>query len=168
MNRYSMLMFAALAAGSALYAQPASEVKASYTGVKNNLMKMAEKMPADQYGFKAAPEIRSFAAEVAHVVDSQNRTCAAVSGATAPASAASMTTKDDLVAALKASFELCDAAFNSLTDEDGAKMINVGRGQRSKNAVLWGVVSHDNEQYGYMAVYLRIKGIIPPSSEARQ
>ena len=46
-------------------------------------------------------------------------------------------------------------------------MITLGRGQRSKLAALWGIVAHDNEVYGAMGVYMRLKGVVPPSSEGR-
>jgi hypothetical protein len=167
MNRYSMMMLAATLAGSMLHAQPATEIKNAYNGIKTNLTKAAEKMPEDQYGFKASPDIRTFGQLIGHVADVQGRICATVAGSTPPASAGSMTSKADLVGALKASFDVCDGVFNSLADEDATKMITVGRGQRSKGGALWGLVVHSNEEYGYLAVYMRLKGIVPPSSEPR-
>lgn len=43
----------------------------------------------------------------------------------------------------------------------------MGQRQRSRLGLLAGMVSHSNEEYGYMAVYLRLKGVVPPSSERR-
>lgn len=156
-----------LLAGSALHAQtPAAELKAFYNGIKTNLTKAAEKMPEDGYSFKASPDVRTFGALIAHVADSQGRTCAAVGGGTAPPSAGTKTAKADLVAALKASFDICDGVFNSLTDEDATKTIAMGRGgQRTKIGALWGIMAHSDEEYGYLAVYMRLKNIVPPSSE---
>ncbi|MBX3279693.1 MAG: DinB family protein [Acidobacteria bacterium] len=144
-----------------------TELRQMYTGVKNNLTRMAEKMPEENYDFKAAPEIRSFGQLVAHVADSQARTCSAVNGEPKAVNAASKTTKADLVAALKESFAICDAAFSGLTDAKAGEMVTMGQRQRSRLGALAGVVSHSNEEYGYMAVYLRLKGIVPPSSEPR-
>ena len=64
----------------------------------------------------------------------------------------------------------CDTVFNSLTDADAMKMITAGRGgPRLKQAVLQGtVLEHSQELYGYMAVYLRLKGIVPPSSSQNE
>jgi hypothetical protein len=165
-NRYFLLTLS-LCAASALHAQaPAAELKAFYTGVKGNLMKAAEKMPDDAYSFKASPDIRTFGALISHIADSQGRTCAAVGGGTAPPSSASKTSKEDLVAALKASFEVCDGVINSLTDEDAAKTVSMGRGgQRTKLGALWGIMAHSDEEYGYLAVYMRLKNVVPPSSE---
>jgi hypothetical protein len=170
-NRYSVLLLAATLACSLLSAQGANplstEAKQSYTGIKNNLISMAEKMPEEHYSFKPTPEIRSFGQLVGHVADAQARGCSAVTGDSKAVNAASRTTKTELVAALKDSFAICDTAFDSLTDTTANEMIKTPRGQRSKLSTLWGTVSHSNEEYGYMAVYLRLKNIVPPSSERR-
>ena len=165
-------MTTALLAGGTILAQaPTTEpaaLKGAYNNIKTNLTKAAEKMPDDQYGFKASPDIRTFGALIAHIADAQGRTCAAVAGSTPPESAGSKTAKADLVAALKASFDICDGVMNSLSDDDASKTVSVGRGgPRSKFAVLWGNIVHSNEEYGYLAVYMRLKGIVPPSSEPR-
>lgn len=170
MNRY-FIMIVAIAGACDLQAQSANplstEAKQAYTGIKNNLSKMAEKMPEEQYGFKPTPEIRTFGQLVAHVADAQARNCSAVNGEAKAINAASKTSKADLVAALKESFAICDAAYDSLTDADAAAMIKTARGQRSKLGTLVGNTTHSNEEYGYMAVYLRLKGVVPPSSEGR-
>jgi uncharacterized damage-inducible protein DinB len=144
-----------------------AEAKQSYTGIKNNLTKMAEKMPEEHYAFKPVPEIRSFGQLVAHVADSQARTCSMVNGEAKAVNAAQKTTKADLVAALKESFAMCDAAFDALTDAKAVEMIRMGQRQRTRLGALAAMSSHSNEEYGYMAVYLRLKGIVPPSSEGR-
>lgn len=172
MNRYAALLsVVALAGFSSVRAQNANplstELKQMYTGVKNNLTKMAEKMPEENYSFKPTVDIRSFGELIAHVADSQTRTCSAVNGEMKNPNAASKTSKADLVAALKESFTLCDAAVDSLTDAGAAQMIKTARGERSKLGALAGLVSHSNEEYGYMAVYMRLKGVVPPSSERR-
>jgi uncharacterized damage-inducible protein DinB len=183
MSRYSTIILAAafVAVASistfAQQAQPAApaqsanpmsaDLKAMYTGVKNNHIKMAEKMPEEHYGFKATAEIRTFGQLVAHVADSQARSCSAVNGEQKAVNAGSKTTKADLVAALKESYAICDKAIDSLTDAKAGETIQMGQRQSSKLGVLARMVSHSNEEYGYMAVYLRLKGIVPPSSEGR-
>ena len=144
-----------------------AEAKQNYTIVKNNLVRAAEKMPEAHYGFKPVGEIRSFAEAVAHVADSQARSCALVNGDTKTVDAASKKTKSDLIAALQASYAMCDAAFDALTDATAGQMVRLGQStrERSKFGLLFGMTSHSNEQYGYMAVYMRLKGIVPPSTE---
>ena len=189
MNRYSTIILAAVfviaasvnalaqqasTAGSTQSASPAqnanpmsTELKQMYTNVKNNHIKMAEKMPEEHYGFKATADIRSFGQLVAHVADSQARTCSAVNGEQKAVDAGSKTTKADLVAALKESYAICDKAIDSMTDAKAGEMVSMGQRQRSKLGMLAGMVSHSNEEYGYMAVYMRLKSIVPPSSEGR-
>ncbi len=171
MNRYLTMLLAGALAGACAQAQNANpligEAKQAYTAIKNNLQKMAEKMPEENYSFKPTPDVRTFGQLVGHVADAQTRTCAGVKGEQKPANAGSKTSKADLVAALKESFADCDSAFDSLTDANAAEMVKAGRGQRSKLGALVGVTTHSNEEYGYMAVYMRLKGVVPPSSEGR-
>lgn len=172
MNRYSIVLAVAVFTGAfSVQAQSAnpmsSELKQMYTGVKNNLTKMAEKMPEEDYSFKPTPDIRTFGQLVAHVADSVARTCSAVNGESKSVNAASKTSKADLVAALKEGFAMCDTAYDSLTDAAASQMVKLGRAERTKIAALAGNVSHANEEYGYMAVYMRLKGVVPPSSEGR-
>ena len=145
-----------------------TELKQAYTGIKNNLTRAAEKMPEENYGFKASDEVRPFGQLIAHVADSQMRLCSAAKGEQKTPNAAGKTSKADLVAALKESFEYCDGAYDSLTDASAAQMVSVFKGQRSRLSALWGNVSHDNEMYGTIAVYMRLKGVVPPSSEPRR
>ena len=173
MKRYSILLaaLAAIIASSTVYAQTANplstEVKTSYTNIKNFYLKAADKMPEDQYGFKPAPEVQTFGQRIAHIADANARTCGVLKGEQKNLGAAAKTSKADLVAALKESFAYCDGVYDSLTDAEALKMISTPRGERSRLAALWGVVVHSNEVYGAMGVYMRLKGIVPPSSEGR-
>src|SRR5216683_6441759 len=131
MTRPSLILI--LAATSVLQAQTANplstEAKQAYATIKNNLVKMAEKMPEENYSFKATPEVRTFGQLIGHVADSQMRTCAAVKGEQKSANASSKTAKADLVAALQESIAECDSAFASLTDATATEMIQTPRGQ---------------------------------------
>lgn len=172
MNRTSSkLTLAAVACACAMEAQSANplvaESKQAYTAIKTNLLKAAEKMPAEAYDFKPVPEIRSFGQLIAHIADSQTRNCTAVKGETKAATAASKTKKEDLVAALKDSIADCDAAWETVTDASALEMVKFRNGQRSRLGILIYTTGHNNEEYGYLAVYLRLKGVVPPSSEGR-
>src|SRR5260370_16296502 len=80
-------------------------------------------MPEENYSFKAVPEVRPFGHLVAHVADSQMRGCAAVKGEKVSPDAASKTSKADLVAALKASFDYCDGAYDSLPHATATQLV---------------------------------------------
>ena len=170
MNRSLLMISAAsLACGCALQAQTtnplSTEAKQAYTSVKNNLMKSAEKMPEENYGFKPSPEMRSFAEVLGHVAESQMRSCSAALGEQKSVNAMGKSSKADVTAALKTAFDECDKAYDALTDASATEMVKSYRGDRPKLGALMGNVSHDNEQYGILTVYMRLKGVIPPSSE---
>lgn len=168
MNRFSMMMLLGAFAAAALYAQSnpfSAEVKANYNSIKNNLMKAADKMPESDYDFKPTQAIRSFGQEVAHVAEAQMGICGTAMGEQKKSDAGQKTSKSDLVIALKESFDFCDKAYEALNDTDGAQTVRMFGRERTKLGVLDFNVIHNNEMYGAMAVYLRLKDIVPPSSE---
>jgi DinB family protein len=155
-------------AGAPTATGPVAEVQRAYAGQMNNILKAAEKMPADQYQYKPTPEVRTFARVVNHVTEAQARSCG-VANHTAPAdmvkTPSDTADKDAIIAGLKASFAECDKAFAATTDANFTEMYTAGQGKRSRAGLMWGTVSHDNEQYSTLAMYLRLKGLVPPSSE---
>jgi hypothetical protein len=138
-----------------------SETRGAYNSVKGYLTRAAAAMPEENYNFKPTPDIRTFGALLGHIADHHMNYCSTARGAHKQGDAASKTTKADLVAALAASFEECDAAWDSVTDANATQMM----GQRSKLGTLILDVIHSNEEYGYMAIYFRLKGIVPPSTD---
>jgi len=145
----------------------AATAKAAYGRIKTNYIKAAEKMPEENYSFKPADGVETFGQRVAHIADPQMATCSTLNGERKMGAAKSKTAKADLVAALKESFEACDKAFDALTDANALEAVSAGRGQQPRIAVLYGLIVHANEVYGAMGVYMRLKGIVPPSSEGR-
>ena len=144
-----------------------SELKQFYTVRKGDLMKAADRMPADAYDFKPTPDVRTFGQLIAHIADAQMSFCSGAKGKPSRLNAASKTSKSDLVAALKASFDECDGVFDTTTDAIATQMIKSGDTEHSKFWALLYATLHDNEEYGYLAVYLRLKELIPPSTNAR-
>ena len=155
------------AQGMALPPGIAAEIKQVYSSVKTNVMGAANAMPEANYSFAPVPEEMTFGAWVAHVADSQTGICSTLNGQTKRGDAATKTSKAELVAALKASFDECDIAYNALTDANATELVAYGRGQNSRAGRLGYNSSHDQECYGSMAVYMRIKGVVPPSTAAR-
>jgi len=147
---------------------PAAEVQRGYAAVKVNILKAATEMPDDAYTYKPEPDIRTFARVVNHVSEVQLRICGSVNHKDAadlfkvPAETAD---KAAIVEALKASFTECDKAYGSATDANLTEIFTLGKASRSRVGALWGNVSHDNEQYATLALYMRLKGLVPPSSE---
>lgn len=167
MKRYAVLALALTGLVNAQTPAHNGEIKAVWGTLKNNLQKMVDAMPEEQYGFKPVPEIRSFGELVAHVADVQNLFCSNVTGKPRPESVAKKTSKADLAAAMKDSIAGCDAAWESLTDANAGESVGRGGQARSRLATLEYNTIYSSEEYGYMAVYLRLKGIVPPSSAGR-
>jgi hypothetical protein len=176
MNRFATMTLAA-ACACAVYGQGgrggggpvtlASNIKQSYTQIKNNIMAAADQMPESGYGFLPEGEPRSFAGWVGHVADVQANQCGQL-GTPLQLGAAQMTTKADLAAALKKSFDACDAVFDAVTDDNVmAPVAGRGGGMQPKAVALYGMIVHSNECYGAMAVYMRLQKLTPPSSAGR-
>lgn len=140
-----------------------------YQNLQRNLLEAAEKMPEASYGFKPTPDVRPFGQLVAHVALSQFGTCAGLKGE--PASPRkndkedAARTKTELIALLKESTAYCDPVLTSLKDEEMTALVKAGQNQVAKGLFLAGTNTHGNEMYGTMAVYLRLKGIVPPTTE---
>ena len=170
-----MTLSIAITGAGALWAQSNSlsaDVKRDYKGVRDYFIRAAEKMPEADYGFKPSPDVRSFGQQVAHVADDQYNLCAPAKGETRKAAYTeienTLSKKADLVAALKQAFAYCDGAYDALTDASGAEIFKSGQMGRTKFEMLNWNLWHTWEHYGNVVVYLRMKGLVPPSSEGMQ
>jgi uncharacterized damage-inducible protein DinB len=142
------------------------ETKGLYTSVKGYILKSAEKMPEANYSFKPSPDVRDFGAILGHLADDQYFFCSAAKGETKETKIEKeVTSKAALIEELKKAFAYCDSSYDSLTDANSAMMMKFGKGQRTMSGILNFNVAHDFEHYGNIITYLRIKSLIPPSSE---
>ena len=143
-----------------------------YATLKRNLMGSAEKMPAEHFTFRPTPEVRTYAQLFAHTIDTQYFYCNALKGGPSPVAGKdlekSVTDKAGVVQMVKDGFAYCDDVFANLTDEKAAAMITMGAAPNTRQVAagtrLTMVVVHGNEHYGNLVTYMRIKGIVPPSS----
>ena len=149
-----------------------NEARFNWTVVRTNLLKMAEKMPAEFYSYRPTPEIETFARRVAHIAGANLSVCTGLlTNTVQPMSRVTATSKPDLAALLNQATNACDKAFDATTDKNAFEQVSSRMGgpyppepTRSRLGTLNNMVRHSNEVYGYMAVYLRLKGIVPPSS----
>jgi uncharacterized damage-inducible protein DinB len=141
--------------------------KFGYAQVKNILLRSAEKMPEENYNFKPTDGVRSFGQIVGHVADSQYFFCSIVLGEKNPTLKIEQTktSKTDLIAALKDAFAYCDKAYDGMTDASATQMVKLMGMDLPKLGVLMGNSMHSGEHYGNLVTYLRMKNIVPPSSE---
>src|SRR5260370_25798099 len=173
MNRSTCLVLGVgLITGCGLRGQSnplSADVKSDYTRIRDYVIKSAEKMSEANYSFLPTPEVRTFGQIIAHIADDQYNICSMAKGETRPAAYSeienTLSSKADLVAALKQAFAYCDGAYDSMTDAAAAEMVTYGKMRRPKLGVLSYNTWHTWEDYGSIVEYMRIKGIIPPSSE---
>jgi uncharacterized damage-inducible protein DinB len=156
------------AAPASAQANPLSAFnKVVYGGVKNILLRTAEKVPEENYNFKPTDAVRRFGQIVGHVADAQYIFCSIVLGEKNPAPKIEQTksSKADLIAALKDAFAYCDKAYDGLTDASATQMVQLFGGDTPKLGALTANNMHTMEHYGNLVTYMRLKNIVPPTSE---
>ena len=139
----------------------------AYGYLKDVLLRSAEKMPEENYNFKPTEAVRSFGQILGHVADSNYFFCSIVLGEKNPSLKIEKTkaSKADLIASLKDAFTYCDKAYNGMTDASGSETVKLFGGDTRKRDVLTVNNMHSIEHYGNIVTYLRLKNIVPPSSE---
>ena len=144
--------------------------KVFYGMVAHNVLAAAEKMPEENYSFKPTPDVRSFGQLVGHTADAQFGFCSALATDKPPAMDVekTKTSKADLVQALKDGIAYCDKAYGAMTDEQAPALVPMMGRQMPKLTVLTINTAHLDEHYGNMVTYMRLKGLVPPSSEPRK
>ena len=181
MKTLCCLAFGLLAASPAFAQAPPAQapqkislavgLQRSYENIKRNLTEMAAKMPDADYGYQPTKEVRTYGQLFGHVANSQFNTCSALKGEANPNQGndnEKKATKAEFVKALNDSFAYCDAAFSALTDANATELIKQGQNEVARASAAANLIAHSNEMYGTGAVYMRLKGMVPPSTERQQ
>jgi len=171
MKTMLQLCFAA-SLGCSLFAQTASNPlvsseKGLYDFLVANVVHAAEKMPEENYSFKPTPEVRSFGQIAAHAADANFMFCSIAIGEKNPSPGVekTKTSKADIVQGLNDAVAYCNKAFDGLTDAKAAEMVKLFGHDLTRLSVMSLNSAHADEHYGNMVTYMRIKGLVPPSSE---
>lgn len=167
------------AAGSTMSAQGgggspvASSIRELWDGAKRNLVGSAKTMPEDKFGYRPVNTVRTYGEILAHVAGANFVFCSAARGQASPhaedAFEKSAKTRAQIVKALEDSIAYCDAAYAGLTDRSAGEQVNApfGDGKTTRAAALMGNTGHVQEHYGNLVTYLRMNGLVPPSSAPR-
>jgi uncharacterized damage-inducible protein DinB len=179
-NRFALMTVVLLAAGSLAAAQsmpaksPARPIvdglSALFTGIERPVMATAESAPESVYAYKATPEVRSFGQILAHIADAQLALCDGMQGGNVNLKDTfekTATTKPAILSALRETFAGCKTVIAGLSDQDAARLVPFGQTPSSIATLLAFTISHGNEHYGNLVTYMRLNGIVPPSSRAR-
>jgi uncharacterized damage-inducible protein DinB len=173
--KLSPLIVAALLAtvSSAAFAQPANPLtangKVQLAALTGFVIRSAEKVPEDFYAFRPTPEVRSMGQLYGHVADALFAMCATAAGSKPPRTGIEKTVsaKPELVAALKEGVSYCNTVFDGMTDQKGVETVPFYFGPTPRLSVLYFTVTHTYEHYGNLVTYMRLKNIVPPSSESK-
>jgi len=141
--------------------------KRFYEGMKTIILASAEKMPEKDYNFKPTEAVRSYGQILGHVADEEYGFCSIVLGEKNPKPGIekTKTSKADLIAALKESFSYCDKVYNGLTDASAGQMVKFHGKDTTKLGVLTANFAHTMLHYGNLVTYMRLKNIVPPTSD---
>ena len=144
-----------------------ASIKGTFDLVKGNILKAAALVPDDMYAFKPTPDVRSMGALFAHIADANFMICAAASGdkPTMSGIEKEKTVKKDVMAALEASFTFCESSFTGMTGARANETVKFFLpGTHTRLGILAFNNAHDFEHYGNVVTYMRLKGMVPPSS----
>jgi uncharacterized damage-inducible protein DinB len=141
--------------------------KRNYQRTQGILLRSAEKMPEENYSFKPVDTVRSYGQIIGHLADAQYLFCSTASGDKNPGLniEKTKTSKADLIAALKDGFAYCDKVYDAMTDAIAIQTVKFFGNDAPKYAALTVNIAHNMEHYGNLVTYMRIKGIVPPTSE---
>jgi uncharacterized damage-inducible protein DinB len=148
----------------------ATYLQGQYATLKRNITGSVDKMPAEHFSFKPVPEVMSYAEMLTHIVETQYGYCSTVKGATNPGASLNFKVTDKVAVGqlVKDSFAYCDDAFAAVTNENALEMLTRGSAPNQRQLArvnqLTQLIVHGNEHYGNLVTYMRIKGIVPPSS----
>jgi len=137
--------------------------------VKGNIVKSAEQMSEENYSFKPTPDVRSFGQLLGHIANANYMICSRATGAASPSQddiEKTKTSKADLQKAVDESFAFCEAQFDALSGDKAAEMVDFFGGMKqTRLGILQFNTAHDFEHYGNIVTYMRLKGMVPPSSQ---
>ena len=168
----ALALFAApVFTGAQAPANPVSEsIRDSWNGAKQNLLGSARVMPDDKFNFRPVATVRTYGQILAHVAGANYLFCAAARGEKSPhtedAFEKTATTKAQIIKAVEDSIKYCDVAYAALTDRSAGELVSApfGSAKSPRAAALMGNTGHVQEHYGNLVTYLRINGLVPPSS----
>lgn len=141
--------------------------KAQFRLVRGYIARAAEKVPEDLYGFRPTPDVRTMGEIFGHIADGYMEMCSTAGGGKPPRAniEKTVTGKANLVKALADGVAYCDEVFAAMNDRKGTETVPFYFGQTPRVSVLYFAVTHAYEHYGNLVTYMRLKNIVPPSSE---
>ena len=166
----AFLLCSAILAGQSTSKNPLVDTsKGIYAVAKNDILKSADKIPDNLWSYQPTPQVRTIGQLFAHVADGQYEFCGAALQDTNAAKDIEKTvkTKEQIIAAVKTAFAYCDAAYAKMTDAGATEVVPFFGRQSTRLGIMDFNIAHTMEHYGNLVTYMRLKNIVPPSSETQ-
>jgi uncharacterized damage-inducible protein DinB len=163
------LLFAVMASAQEMPNPLTTVSKNIFTISKNDILRSADKIPENLWSYQPTKEVRTVAQMFAHVADSQYEFCGVAAEGKSVSKDIEKTkkTRPEIMAALKEAFAYCDDTYAKMTDANAAEMATFFNMKITKLGAMDFNTAHNMEHYGNLVTYMRINGIVPPSSEPR-
>ena len=149
-----------------------ASLKAIHDITADFVLATAEMMDEDMYAYRPTVSVRTAGQQLAHIANAQFGICSAAAGEQSPAEGnyeEIATTREEIHAAVKASFDYCEKVYNEMTEERLAEVMPFFGGERRQDMTVSAILSfnatHTYEHYGNLTTYLRMNGMVPPSSQ---
>jgi len=123
---------------------------------------VAQAMPPGDYGFRPHPDSMTFGELMSHIATTNYQFCAGLNDS-APPSLPSPSEKDAVVKFLSDSFDYCSGVISNLTAAQSDNVHSSPDGKLPGREVLLAMYIHVAHHRGQAEIYLRDKGIRPPS-----
>lgn len=142
-------------------------IKSMFDIVKGHLTKTADQASDELYGFKPTADVRSLGQMLGHVANANYMICSLAAGEKSPAAgnAEQLTSKADIQKALAGSFAYCDSVWSKIEGEKGSEPVEIFGMKHTRASAMALNSAHDWEHYGNLVTYMRLKGMVPPSSQ---
>ena len=146
------------------------ELVASWQRAATDIVDVAEAMPEDKYGYKPTPEISTFRDQLVHVAGVAQRFIDTAKGTKSePGHPHKDMPKAEVIALLKQTFRTGQETLGSLTDAQLLEQVKFPFGDRmvTRFAFWLGPLYQVRNHHGQLVVYLRMNGIVPPTTARR-
>ena len=136
--------------------------------VSQQLIDLAEAMPADKFSWRPSPGVRSTSEVYMHIVTA-NFALLAFAGPKVPADfkleiEKTVTSKAEVIAWLKRSLDAVREAHQKETPDHLAKHVNIHGRPATVDGIYLRIIVHANEHMGQLIAYTRMTGVVPPWS----
>jgi uncharacterized damage-inducible protein DinB len=143
-----------------------ASLKVTYDVLKDNITKAAAMVPEDKYKYQPTKDVRTMGQLFGHLANANALICSTATGLKNPSTgdAEKLATKAEITKALSAAFAFCDQAFKAVTAKNANEPVELFGMKHTVAGAMAFNNAHDYEHYGNIVTYMRINGMVPPSS----